>query len=186
MLPLEEMLTVEKLIQDKASYGTMNIFGIIVYTEEHPFIAKVLRDKDYWASLNARTKNWILYAIRPDENHGHLTDEYILPQLGIDNSKDLPQLVIIAIGPNKTLMQHSFPIDDNDEVTAYRSIEEQINIVTEAAANIYPEYRYSTHVHREAVRALEAEMAKKEWKKVTIEGGKFIWSLYKAIKSSVK
>lgn len=57
MLPLEEMLTVKKLIQDKASYRTMNIFGIIVYTEEHPFIVKELRDKDYWASLNARTKN---------------------------------------------------------------------------------------------------------------------------------
>lgn len=98
----------------------------------------------------------------------------------------MPQLVIIAIGPNQTLMQHSFPIDDKDEVTAYRSIEEQINIVTEAAANIYPEYRYSTHVHRETVKALEAEMAKKEWKKVTSEGGKFIWSLYKAIQSCVK
>ena len=167
MLPLDKMLTVQKLIEDRSSFRTMNIFGIIVYTEEHPYIIKVLRDKDYCASLNAKTKNWILYAIKPDNNHGHLTKEYILPQLGISDSKELPLLVIVAIGPNRTLLQRNYQIDDKDEDTAYRSLAEQVSIVTEAASRIIPEYRSSTNVHREAIKALEAEMASKKWKTMT-------------------
>ncbi len=145
----------------------MNIFGLIVYTEEHPYIIKVLKDNDYWASLNAKTKNWILYAIKPDNNHGHLTKEYILPQLGISDSDELPLLVIVAIGPNRTLLQRNYHIDDKDENTAYRSLAEQVSIVTEAASRIIPEYRSSTNVHREAIKALEAEMASKKWKTMT-------------------
>ncbi len=147
----------------------MNIFGVILYTEEHPFIVKVLRDRDYWASLNARTKNWILYAIKPDDHFIHLTDDYLLPQMGVADSRELPLLVIVAIGPDCTLKQRSFRIDDADEVTAYRSIEKQINVITEAASRILPQYWSSTNVHREAVKALEAELASKRWKKVTAE-----------------
>lgn len=145
----------------------MNIFGLIVYTEEHPYIIKVLRDNDYWASLNAKTKNWILYAIKPDDDYSHLTKEYILPQLGINDSKELPLLVIVAIGLDRSFLQRSFQIDDKDENTAYRSIMEQVSIVTEAASRIIPEYRSSTNVHREAIKAIESELATKKWKKMT-------------------
>ena len=167
MLPLDKMLTVQKLIEDRSSFRTMNIFGIIVYTEEHPYIVKVLRDEDYWASLNAKTKNWILYAIKPDKNHGHLTKEYLLPQLGITNSNELPMLVIVAIGPDRTLLQRNYPIDDKNEDIAYRSIEEQVSIVTAAASKIIPEYMSSTNVHREVTKALESELASKKWKPMT-------------------
>lgn len=167
MLPLDRMINVQKLIQDKSSYGTMNLFGIIVYTEANPYVAKVLRDQDFWKSLNMRTKDWILYALEPKGEYGHLTENYILPQLGIKDSHELPQLVMLALGPETDgiLKQQGFLIDDKDLDSTYHSIEEQINVITDAASRIYPEYRSSTNVHREVVRALDTDRLMNKWKK---------------------
>ena len=66
MFPLNEMLTAELLIRDKSACRTANLFGLIAYSERNPFMVKVLRDKDFWNSLNSRTEGWILYAVKPD------------------------------------------------------------------------------------------------------------------------
>ena len=169
MLPLSQMLTIDKMMTDKAIMRTMNLFGVIVYTVEHPYIVKMLRDKDYWASLNARTKGWILYAIRPDDNHIHLTEEYLLPHLGITDSSTLPQLVILAAAPGMQIMQQNFPIDDTDVETAYHSIERIIGIVTQAASRIIPQERNGVNVYREVVAAVKSELATERWKQVSGE-----------------
>ena len=180
MLPLNQMLTTQKLMADKAIVGTMNLFGVLVYTEEHPFIVKMLRDQDFWRSLNARTKGWILYAVRPDDNHFHLTDEYLLPQMGIKNSEILPQLVIFAQTPEGKILQQNYPIEDSDVVTAYNSLEKAVDVVSAAAAKIIPDERNGVNVHREVAASLRAELAKEQWKKVTSEFAKYVrwlWGL---------
>lgn len=48
------MLDTQLLIRDKVTYKTANVFGVIAYTVENPHIVKVLRDRDYWASLDIR------------------------------------------------------------------------------------------------------------------------------------
>lgn len=174
MMPLGNMLTINRMMDDGHSLGTMNLFGIIVYTVEHPHIVKMLKDQDYWASLNARTKGWILYAIRPDDNHTHLTEEYLLPQLGITDSSTLPQLVILAAAPGEQIMQQCFPIDDTDVETAYHSIERTIDIVTRSASRIIPQERDGVNVYREVVAAVKSELATERWKRVSSE---FVWLL---------
>lgn len=167
MLPLEEMLNTQQLIRDKISCRTANVFGIIAYSVANPSIVKVLRDKDYWASLNERTENWILYAIHPDGQYTHLTEEYILPQLGVEKKDDLPLLIVFAIGPDGQYLQRSYPIDDRDEQIAYRSIESIVKNITNTVHDIAPENLSSTNVIREVKKNLDAELAKKQWKKVT-------------------
>ncbi len=178
MLPLEKMLSVQMLIRDKVNYKTANVFGLIAYTVENPHVVKALRDQDYWASLNSRTENWILYAIHPDSRYGHLVEEYILPQLGVEKKDDLPLLIVFAIGPNGQYLQRSYAIDDRNEQTAYNSIASIVKTITETVRGIFPEYLSSTGVIREVKKNLEAELAKEQWRKVTSEMKKLVETLF--------
>ena len=165
MLPLEKMLSVDLLIKDKRQYRTANIFGFIAYSDRNPYIAKVLKDELFWKSLNARTEGWILYAIKPDSDYyGGGNAEYINKSLGL-KPEDYPQLVILGIGSNQVMMQRNYPISDKSIDDAYTSIEKNIDVVSAAVEKIYPEYKTSTHVHREVIQALDAELATEHWKR---------------------
>lgn len=167
MLPLKEMLNVQNLMKDEMKYGTANIFGLIAYSERNPYIVKVLRDDDFWRSLNARTKGWILYAIKPDSRYycGGNAD-FINDNLRIA-PEEYPQLVILSIGTDGDMKQRNYPIDDSSVDNAYKSIENNIGIITGAVEKIHPEYKLSTNVNREVIAALDAELAKSQWKKVS-------------------
>lgn len=51
------------------------------------------------------------------------------------------------------------------------SIETIVNRITATVRDIAPENLSSTHVIREVKKNLDAELAKKQWKKVTVAGG---------------
>lgn len=53
MFPLEEMLNVDLLMSSKRQYHTANVFGFIAYSERNPYVAKVLRNEDFWNALNS-------------------------------------------------------------------------------------------------------------------------------------
>ena len=80
-------------------------------------------------------------------------------------------LIVFAIGPEGQYLQRSYAIDDRDEKTAYGSIESIVNRITATVRDIAPENLSSTHVIREVKKNLDAELAKKQWKKVTVAGG---------------
>ena len=48
---------------------------------------------------------------------------------------------------------------------AYKSLKDNINAVCTAVNRIHPEYLNSTNVHREVVKALDAELTSNKWKK---------------------
>ena len=147
MFSLSEMLTSELLIRDKRASRTANIFGLIAYSERNPYVVKVLRDKDFWNSLNTRTEGWILYAVKPDSRYyGGGNARFIDDSLGL-TPKDYPQLIILSIGQDQTLMQRNYPIKSDSLESTYT-------------------FRNSTNVHREVIKALDAELATANWKKV--------------------
>ena len=177
MFPLKEMLTSELLIRDKKAYRTANIFGVIAYSERDPFIVKVLRDKDYWNSLNSRTEGWILYAVKPNSYYyGGCNAEFIDDSLGL-KPEDYPQLIVLAIGSNRVLMQRNYPIDCTTIEGTYKSIEASVDVITNSVKQIYPEYKNSTNVHREVVKNLDAELATAHWKKAAPAFKEFIRGL---------
>ncbi len=163
------MMDIQQLIRDKVSYNTANVFGVIAYTEENPYMVKVLRDKDYWRSLNARTRNWILYAARPSDLYSNFTDDYIIQKLGIKTRHELPTLIVFALGPDQTILQKEYSIKDSDEATTYNSLEETVRVISRAVAAISPDYISSTNVFREVNNALGSELAREHWKKSTQE-----------------
>ena len=124
------MLTSELLIRDKRASRTANIFGLIAYSERNPYVVKVLRDKDFWNSLNTRTEGWILYAVKPDSRYyGGGNARFIDDSLGL-TPKDYPQLIILSIGQDQTLMQRNYPIKSDSLESTYNSIESNVDIVT--------------------------------------------------------
>ena len=166
MFPLSEMLTTELLIRDKRACHTANIFGLIAYSERNPFVVKVLRDKDFWNSLNSRTEGWILYAVKPDDKYyGGGNAAYIDESLGL-TPKDYPQLIILSIGQDRVMKQRNYPIESNSLESTYNSIEANVEVVTKSVEKILPNYKNSTNVYREVVKALDAELATSRWKKV--------------------
>jgi hypothetical protein len=43
----------------------INAYGVILYTDEHPHIKKLLRDKDYWTALDKKSGlRWAIFAAR--------------------------------------------------------------------------------------------------------------------------
>lgn len=174
MLPLDKMMNVQQIIKGRITYNAANVFGMIVYTEENPHIVKVLRDQDYWNSLNARTRNWILYAVKPDENYSHLLDNYIMPQLGLSVKSALPVLIVFAADSNNIIYQREYDIDDSSETIAYQSIEATVKTISDAVCAILPENLSGPNVIREVEKALDAELAKTQWKRVTSEMKKFV------------
>ena len=179
MFPLEKMLNVELLMDSKRQYHTANVFGFIAYSERNPYVAKVLKDKDFWKSLNAKSDGWILYAIKPDSDYfGGGNADYINESLGL-KPEEYPQLVILAIGSNQVMMQRNYPISDKSEDDAYKSIEHNVDVITAAVKRIHPNYKSAAGVHREVVSALDAELASGRWKKVAGVLGRFLIALWR-------
>ena len=184
-MPLEKMLDVRLLMSDKKHFNTANIFGFIAYNERNPYMVKVLRDVDFWNSLNARTDGWILYAIKPEGMYyGGVNAKYINDSLGL-KPEDYPQLVILSIGTDRVLKQRNYPICDDSIDAAYKSIEQSIGIVTQAVQKILPQYKGSTNVSREVWDALDAELATERWKRVTEGMCKVALSLIKRVIGTV-
>ncbi|SCY44544.1 hypothetical protein [Desulfoluna spongiiphila] len=52
----------------KAKDGIAHLFGVMLYTDEHPNIKKVLRDDDYWLSFNELTGDrFCVFSVRPQK-----------------------------------------------------------------------------------------------------------------------
>ena len=57
----------DSLVQEyRAKDEFFDMFGVVVYTAEHPHVKKVLRDKDYWEALHESSgENFAIFSIRP-------------------------------------------------------------------------------------------------------------------------
>ena len=73
----------------------------------------------------------------------------------------------------------NYPISDNSVDDAYRSIENNVDVITAAVKRIHSNYKSATGVHREVVTALAAELASGRWKRVTKVFAKFLVSLWR-------
>ena len=181
MFPLDRMLSVDLLIRDKKIYKTANIFGLIAYSERNPFVVKVMRDSDFWNSLNTRTDGWILYAVKPESDYyaGGNAD-YINQCLGL-KPEDYPQLIILGIGTDRIMKQRNYPIAGDSVESVYKSIEKNIDLVSASVKKIYPDYKTSTNVFREVVASLDAELASVKWKRVASGLKEMVLSLVKCL-----
>lgn len=143
----------------KHQEGVANAFGVILYTDKHPNIKKILMDNDYWAALDEMSgPKWAVFSIRAKSGHYTIPsfpagtmglmipvwkepseNELLLESFEIESTEKLPQLLVFAQGENGEILKHSIRLDDSSPEKAYNTLMTGIKIIAKAIEDISPE-----------------------------------------------
>jgi hypothetical protein len=139
--------------------GIVNAFGVILYTDEHPHIKKVLADQDYWDALHEISgEKWAIFSIKPKVGSysypkfppgftGLMVPVWkepkenkpVLQEFELGSTEDLPQLVIFTHDENEEILQLSIKLEDKSVEQAYECLRAVIKAVATAIEHILPE-----------------------------------------------
>ena len=165
------------------------IYGFILYTEADPYVAKVLRDQDFWKALDTISgSNWPIFAARPlQQGHERLlgggpgqigflvwgwdepkANEPIIRDFGIKDSSELPLFVAFFWDDQDDLEEITIHIEGEDIDTVYHSLKEIVETITKAEAAIFPQYKRSANVFKN----VQAEIAALNLRHKVIKRGK--------------
>jgi hypothetical protein len=138
-----------------------DVFGLVLYTEENPYVSKVLRKKDFWNALDSQSgKKWVIFAVRPEK--GHATTRFpeaipgaiqmlvpitewhepsenrkLLDVLDIPDTRKLPLLMVFTeVGGE--LLRCTFKISGNNKDETYASLSRAIVAAARAIENVDP------------------------------------------------
>lgn len=134
--------------------GVVDIFALILYTNEHPHVVKVLRDEDYWAAFNELSgKNFAVFSVKPDAGEMRVPkpqlgyvgfivpvwyepddNRSILEELCIDSTRDLPMILVFCEAEDDEIWQLQIGINDKTMELAYESIRETLTLLCGAIA----------------------------------------------------
>lgn len=137
----------------------VHAFGLILYTDSHPHLKKVLGDNDYWAALNEISgPKWPVFSIKPQQGTygfpnlppGHIgmmvqvwkeprENKTLLSAFGLKSTEELPVLVVFCLGPEDSVWLHSISIKHDSVETAYSSLKGALDAATTAINDILPE-----------------------------------------------
>jgi hypothetical protein len=167
-----------------------SIFGVILYTEAHANIIKVLRDDDYWTALNVITgPHWIIFSIRPSKGKtshppgtmGRMEEIWMEPEenkallreFELKSTENLPLFIVFAKDEDGEILKHSLQLKDTSIEEAYGSIKEALELVTNAIIGVKPENRKNVLGGFQAVNLAVSEY--KGWKKMQKAIKFYIW-----------
>lgn len=160
-----DMSRFKTLVQEyKSSNKVAHMFGVVLYTEEHPNIKKVLRDEDYWAAFNEITgHDFAVFSIRPVKG-GHAFPKFprgsmgmmvpiwveprenleILKIFELEDTKDLPMLLLFT-EVRGSYLSIKLPIKDTSVDIAYETIRAQLEFSCNAISRVKRENLDSPH-----------------------------------------
>jgi hypothetical protein len=145
----------------KKKEDVANVFGLVLYTDVHPNIKKVLRDNDYWASLDEISgPNWPIFSIRPKQGSrgfpnfsrdsiGMMVMVWreprenvgILQAFGLESTENLPIFVIFCKDSGGEILSRQIPLKDASVDEAYASLKAAITVGAEAVNGLLQENR---------------------------------------------
>lgn len=179
------------------------IYGFILYTEQDPYVAKVLRDDDFWNALDSVSgANWPIFAARPlskgfykrpssnDLNSiGFMVRTWdepcenipVLHDFGLKNTEKLPLFIAFMWDDNDELNQVAIPITGRTVDDVYHSIEEIVKAITKAEVAVEPQYKRSVNVFRNIVTELDAL----NFRHMVMQRGKIANRIYEFLNSFV-
>jgi hypothetical protein len=147
--------------------GEASVYGVILYTDAHANVKKVLRDEDYWKALdNEAGVQLTVYAIRAtavpalprDALRGFTAvrrepreNEELLEEFDLDDSRAFPLLVVFANEDTQGWRSLSIPLTDRSQDDAYNSLKEAVGLVSSALKGV-DEDRLRTEGAYNAVR----------------------------------
>jgi len=152
------------------------IYGFILYTDKDPYVAKVLRDDDFWNALNDISgSNWPIFAARPLQKGGyrHLggtggigymvqtweepkDNLPIINDFGLQDSRELPLFIVFMWDDEDRLHEITIKIEGNDIDSVYSSLKEIVTAIAEVENAVLPEYKGTVNVFRNVKTELEA------------------------------
>ena len=168
-----------KLIKDLVGEdkNISRIYGFILYTEKDPYVAKVLRDEDFWNALYCISgANWPIFAVRPlrkgkykmPSTSGNVisymmptwdeprTNMPVLHDFGMKDSENLPLFMAFMWDDQDELNQIAISITGSDVDSVYHSIEEIVKAITRVESEVLPQYKRSVNVFRNVVTEMKA------------------------------
>ena len=147
-----------------------DVFGVIIYSDENPYVKKVLRDQDYWSALDhVSGPRWPVFSIRPAPGNyvrrlpnlgpgelGMMVDMVsewnepvenrdILELLNLDNTRTTPMLIVFCRGNNDEVLSMKHKLDEKNENRCYDSIRCAFKAVAQSIEQIRPEYIKNTN-----------------------------------------
>lgn len=137
----------------------VHAFGLILYTDRHVHIKKVLADSDYWAALDEISgPKWPVFAIKPrqggygypDIPSGYMgmmvevwkeprENKPLLAAFGLSSTEDLPKLVVFCSGRDDEVLSHAISVKEGSVQEAYASLKAALEAATRAVEGIFPE-----------------------------------------------
>lgn len=172
-----------ELLRGLCDMSNSRIAGFILYTRKHANVAKILKDDDYWNSLDELSgPNWPIFAVRPLESrycsirgrydpgtinmmlptyHEPNANRRVLKYFGLEESVDLPCFIVFMWDDINQLCQIDLKIDDYSVDSAYNSIKEVVELISKAEQEILPEYKMSTSVFRQVKSEIEGTKFRK-------------------------
>lgn len=136
MVSLESDFNI-KLVNDHRSLS--NIYGFMLFTNEHPYMKKVMRDEDFWLEFNDKSGiNWPIFSIKPLNEQDISYNKKALSFFNLDNENDLPCLVIFALDSNKeeVAYQRTYKLKGNSVDEVHTSIKNAIESVADIEKTI--------------------------------------------------
>jgi hypothetical protein len=132
------------------------VYGVILYTEAHANIRKVLRDPDYWEAFDkASGPQWAVLAMRGRQGHVAFpptspgtfsymvavwqepgANTHLLEVLELDSSSDWPVLLVFARDDTGALSKRKVKLDDSSLDAAYSSVKSSLTIVADALLSV--------------------------------------------------
>jgi hypothetical protein len=136
--------------------SVVKVFGAIAYSDRHPHIKKVLRDEDYWSSLNEISgQRWAIFSARATEGHmeirgggppGTLSmmiqvwvepseNKKLVEYLGIE-STEKPLFIIFTRLKTGEILKSDLRLDDSSVENAHKRLSEIIHDLSWAVEKI--------------------------------------------------
>lgn len=184
--------TIKNLV--KGDKTLSRIYGFILYTDKDPYVAKVLRDEDFWNALDSISgANWPIFSVRPlrkgkysiptssSDIISYMVPTWVEPKanmqvlrdFGLENTERLPLFVAFMWDDTDELNQVDIPIEGKGIDEVYNSIEEIVKVITKAEAEVLPQYKGTVNVFRNIVTELNAL----KFKHTVINRGKIVYRL---------
>ncbi len=112
------------------------LFALIVYDERNPYIRSVLRNNDYWDSLNRISgKNMLVLAIRDDEEDVPAEEIYteryrnFISELGKDKVK-FPSIIFFQYYDEDEIEITCVPLYETNEEDTFSDLKQYIELVS--------------------------------------------------------
>lgn len=181
----------------KPSDSEANVFGIILYTDAHPHIKKLLKDDDYWEALDEWSgPQWAVYSTRalkgtvglPEMPKGCVgfmvpvwkeprENKKLLDAFEIESTESLPLLLVFAKDEDGSILKNEIKIPSSSVEESYNSLKEALNNISQALAKVEQKnLKNPLGVHSAVSFAIQN---KKDWKR--LRNGIKVWQWLKSV-----